>query len=67
MHGGLDYVRAKGTNRRYGYQTNTQLTFLLFLDHTARGVQDADVQTIFQAIHRIYGLYTSNSVSYTHL
>lgn len=60
MHGGLDYVRAKGTNRRYGYQTSTQLTFLLFLDHAARGVQEADVQTIFQAIHRIYGLYTSN-------
>ncbi|WFD20746.1 hypothetical protein MCAP1_002998 [Malassezia caprae] len=44
----------------YGYQTNTQLTILLFLDQSARGVPDADVQTIFQAIHRIYGLYTSN-------
>jgi len=54
------------TNQRYGYQTNTQLTFLLFLDQSARGVPDADVQTFFQALHRIYGLYTSNPFAAMH-
>ncbi|WFD28260.1 hypothetical protein MNAN1_003268 [Malassezia nana] len=44
----------------YGYQSSTQLTFLLFLDSSARNATDADVQTLFRALHNIYGTYMSN-------
>lgn len=53
-------MRSATTHQRYGYQTHTQLTFLLFLDQSARGVSDTNVQTVFRALHHIYGLYTSN-------